>query len=668
MGLVKEYELKISTKEAQANLDELNKSLSAQEELVSDLEKELLGYNKSLDETIGYSGKAMMKRTHLNKKIAETKQRLAEEKQGLKDVNRDRKKANQILVESKKNTADYSGVLKILDNQTGGAISGFQNMTGSISGATKGFKLMRAAIIATGIGALVIAITSVATAFTSSEEGQNRFAKLMSKIGVIAGNVTDILSSFGTAIIKVFSGDFKGAAESIKETTEAIKNFGEETKKEMKIAGQLSDMRAEASKKERELINERAEANRKVAELREKAADKENVSVADRIAALKEAGRIEEEITKKEIEAAKLKFEAKKLENTLSKSTKEDLDEEAKLQAKLTELETARLKRQRTLTTTITRARKEQKAERDREIAEKEANAELEIQKEKEKEEAIAQLKKDIREAEANTIAEERALELEKIQQHYDALILQAQENDLLTDELKASRDEMLAEKQAEWDEEKKQKEAEDLANKQKIADEVEKIEQQKRNSVLATLDNAARLFGEESKLGKAMLIAKQVMLMQQLIMDAKSQLSTATKTVNESVVTGTGASTEVAGSIAKGANTAPPPANVPFIISAIATGAGILASVRSAIKGTKKAASKIGATTSTPTIADPTASVATASLPPEMTGVGGSGINQLASAIGEQSQQPVQAYVVSNDVTTSQSLERNIIDSASIG
>jgi len=50
------------------------------------------------------------------------------------------------------------------------------------------------------------------------------------------------------------------------------------------------------------------------------------------------------------------------------------------------------------------------------------------------------------------------------------------------------------------------------------------------------------------------------------------------------------------------------------------------------------------------------------------MTGVGGSGINQLASAIGEQSQQPVQAYVVSNDVTTSQSLERNIIDSASIG
>ena len=34
---------------------------------------------------------------------------------------------------------------------------------------------MRTAIIATGLGALVLAITSVAAAFTGSEEGQNKF-------------------------------------------------------------------------------------------------------------------------------------------------------------------------------------------------------------------------------------------------------------------------------------------------------------------------------------------------------------------------------------------------------------------------------------------------------------------------------------------------------------
>jgi len=45
---------------------------------------------------------------------------------------------------------------------------------------------------------------------------------------------------------------------------------------------------------------------------------------------------------------------------------------------------------------------------------------------------------------------------------------------------------------------------------------------------------------------------------------------------------------------------------------------------------------------------------------------VGASETNQLASAIGEQSQEPVKAYVVSSDVTTSQEMDRNIIEGAS--
>ena len=46
---------------------------------------------------------------------------------------------------------------------------------------------------------------------------------------------------------------------------------------------------------------------------------------------------------------------------------------------------------------------------------------------------------------------------------------------------------------------------------------------------------------------------------------------------------------------------------------------------------------------------------------------VGSGGTNQLAEAIGETEQQPVKAFVVSNDVTSAQSLERNIVESASI-
>ena len=49
-------------------------------------------------------------------------------------------------------------------------------------------------------------------------------------------------------------------------------------------------------------------------------------------------------------------------------------------------------------------------------------------------------------------------------------------------------------------------------------------------------------------------------------------------------------------------------------------------------------------------------------SIPPAFNVVGASGTNQLASAIGGQSQQPIQAFVVSNDITTAQELDRNII------
>ena len=47
---------------------------------------------------------------------------------------------------------------------------------------------------------------------------------------------------------------------------------------------------------------------------------------------------------------------------------------------------------------------------------------------------------------------------------------------------------------------------------------------------------------------------------------------------------------------------------------------------------------------------------------------VGASSTNQLAQTIGNQQQQPIKAYVVANDVTTQQGLDRNIVQAASIG
>ena len=105
----------------------------------------------------------------------------------------------------------------------------------------------------------------------------------------------------------------------------------------------------------------------------------------------------------------------------MSESTKEDLDEEA-IQARLTELEAMRLRRQKTLTSQISAFRKEAEAERkaeqrQKEQEQKEADAE-ELAREKE----LADLKKAIRDAEANTEEEQRQLKLTKLQEYYDEL------------------------------------------------------------------------------------------------------------------------------------------------------------------------------------------------------------------------------------------------------
>ena len=98
-------------------------------------------------------------------------------------------------------------------------------------------------------------------------------------------------------------------------------------------------------------------------------------------------------------------------------------------------------------------------------------------------------------------------------------------------------------------------------------------------------------------------------------------------------------------------------------IAQAIATGVVGLANVKKILS--VKVPNGKGSSGSQPASLPTTPAVQ--SLPPAFNIVGASGTNQLASAIGEQSQQPVQAFVVSSEVTTAQELDRNIIDEATI-
>jgi len=282
-------------------------------------------------------------------------------------------------------------------------------------------------------------------------------------------------------------------------------------------------------------------------------------------------------------------------------------------------------------------------------------------------------------ESEANLSIEKKRLNAEQIEDDKTRLLAQqeidAQEQELQVARLQRVLDEANAGTQAKidaqiaLDEFNAESERTNLERKTEIAEAEKELEEQKVKDKEDTLNAIISIAGAESKLGRVAFVAKMALQLQEQIADAKALILKAKNAMIEAKLKGANAGVEITGSVAKGANTAPPPFNVPFILAAITTGIGIISTVKAAINATKQVTSQVGAPTGGGgDIASPQAAISgVAALPPDMTSVGASGSNQLADVISQQNQQPIQTFVVASDVTTAQSLDRNIIDGATL-
>jgi hypothetical protein len=182
----------------------------------------------------------------------------------------------------------------------------------------------------------------------------------------------------------------------------------------------------------------------------------------------------------------------------------------------------------------------------------------------------------------------------------------------------------------------------------------------------MQALDSAISIANEESAVGRALIVAKQILLAKEAVLNFKKNLINATSAMTGVTITASEAATETTASIAKAANVAPPPLNLPFIATALATAASVISAVKAAVGATKDAASKAGAGGGGLSGRLGTPQISTQA--PSFNIVGASAENQLAQTIADQTQQPIQAFVVANDVTTAQGLERNIIQESSLG
>ncbi len=159
---------------------------------------------------------------------------------------------------------------------------------------------------------------------------------------------------------------------------DAFKGTGEEIKKETKAMGEFTKALQKVRDEERNLLTVRAEANKKIAESRLLAED-ETKSRQERLVALRAAIEEETRVADIEKQIQKDKVDALQAIIDLGKSSEEDMQNLATERARLTELETASILKQKRVVTEINTFEREIAAEKKREHQE-------ELKREKEKE------------------------------------------------------------------------------------------------------------------------------------------------------------------------------------------------------------------------------------------------------------------------------------------
>lgn len=191
----------------------------------------------------------------------------------------------------------------------------------------------------------------------------------------------------------------------------------------------------------------------------------------------------------------------------------------------------------------------------------------------------------------------------------------------------------------------------EDLLNRQRIKQQEEYMQAVVANqhkldmARQASLDNLITIAGSESRVGRALLIAKQVLAAKELIMEAKKTITFSTLKASEATVAGaTGAAKTAAIGF---------PQNIPLLIAYGVQIAGIIAAVVSAVRGAKSAAKGVGGLPSIPSAPR---------IPSGGRGAPSTAALQNLEQVQQIDAQPcIQAYVVSGDVRSAEEADAKI-------
>lgn len=196
-----------------------------------------------------------------------------------------------------------------------------QTIIAGLRGTTGALKIFRLALISTGIGAIVVALGSLAALFFKNQKAIDKVSQVMAGLGAVIDVIIDRAAVLGSAIVKLFSGDFVGAANEAKA---AVSGLNDELTREFQLAQQIEEQLQKLHKQEILLNIEREASRAKIKELNLLAEDTTK-SEGQRVKAAREAIAIEQTLLNKQIENQKGRIAAALGQTEFTKETEKQL-------------------------------------------------------------------------------------------------------------------------------------------------------------------------------------------------------------------------------------------------------------------------------------------------------------------------------------------------------
>jgi len=468
----------------------------------------------------------------------------------------------------------------------------------------------------------------------------------------------DTIGYIGEAISKVFEGDFAGAMESVKqagkesvdiftgvnntvdrtgkalgEAADAIANYAVKTFKASEANVKLQNSAILAAAEQGKLVEQYDRQAEKLRQIR----DNDLLSIDDRIKANNDLQKVLEKQQQAMIAQANLQVSAAQATYSMNKSIENQAAVTEALANKEGVLAQVEGLRSEQIANSIS-LQKEKIAMGQSQI---EGLNALAIEQKKFDEELETNELKKLEKQKAN-LEEEKSIELQRLQAKIDTAVVGTQARVDAELEYATKKQEIDNALVLNATETKKKL----LEQEQAVADGKKAIQEATLSSIEGGLGLLKTLFEGNEAIQKGLIIGESAVGIARIIIGTQA---------------------------ADAADTAAAALMGPFGVGYLATkkvlnrvSAGI--GIASNIAATSKALSALGGGGAPSAGAGVSgAGGGTVSMPPDFNVVGASSTNQLAQTIGNQQNTPVQAYVVSNDVTTAQALDRNIIKGASL-